>query len=377
MIAPRGYFGQKTRGKTKMEILRDWVKRILPNAQTISLIALLIIGFVGVVTLSDMMMPVFAAAVLAYLLDGLVALAERLRAPRFPTVLVVYSAFLAGVLYVFLALLPLLYQQTVQLIQQLPSMINQGQELVMRLPERYPNFITQEQLQEIIAALRRDLVAYGQTLLSYSYSKLLGVVTMGVYLILVPLLIFFFLKDKDAILGWFGQYLPRDRHLSARVWRDVDRQIGNYIRGKIIEILIFLLASYLTFTPMGLNYALLLAVLMGLSVVIPYIGAMLVTVPVVLVALFQWGLSDQFTWLMIAYAILHTVDGAVLVPLLFSEVVNLHPVAIIAAVLFFGGLWGFWGVFFAIPLATLVRAVLAVWPRLGKEEENGEALLRG
>lgn len=353
-----------------MDMLRDWVKRILPNAQTISLIVLLVVGFVGVVTLSDMMMPVFAAAVLAYLLDGLVDLAVRWRVPRFPAVLVVYCAFLAVVLYVFLALLPLLYQQTVELIQQLPSMINQGQELVMRLPERYPKFITQEQLQEIIAAVRRDLVAYGQTLLSYSYSKLLGVVTMSVYLILVPLLIFFFLKDKDTILGWFAQYLPRDRHLSARVWQDVDRQIGNYIRGKIFEILIFLLASYLTFTLTGLNYALLLAVLMGLSVVIPYIGAMLVTVPVMLVALFQWGLSDQFTWLMVAYAILHTVDGAVLVPLLFSEVVNLHPVAIIVAVLFFGGLWGFWGVFFAIPLATLVRAVLAVWPRLGQEESG-------
>ena len=351
-----------------MDILRDWVKRILPNAQTISLIVLLVVGFVGVVTLSDMMMPVFAAVVLAYLLDGLVELAERWRVPRLPAVLVVYCAFLAGVLYVFLGLLPLLYQQTVELIQQLPSMINQGQDLVMRLPERYPKFITQEQMQEIIAAVRRDLVAYGQTLLSYSYSKLLGVVTMSVYLILVPLLIFFFLKDRDAILGWFGQYLPRDRHLSTRVWQDVDRQIGNYIRGKIIEILIFLLASYLTFTLTGLNYALLLAVLMGLSVVIPYIGAMLVTVPVMLVALFQWGLSDPFTWLMVAYAILHTVDGAVLVPLLFSEVVNLHPVAIIVAVLFFGGLWGFWGVFFAIPLATLVRAVLAVWPRLGQEE---------
>jgi putative permease len=56
-------------------------------------------------------------------------------------------------------------------------------------------------------------------------------------------------------------------------------------------------------------------------------------------------------------------DGNVLVPLMFSEAVNLHPVAIIVAILVFGGLWGFWGVFFAIPLATLVQAVLNAWPR--------------
>ena len=64
---------------------------------------------------------------------------------------------------------------------------------------------------------------------------------------------------------------------------------------------------------------------------------------------------------------IQTLDGVLLVPLLFSEVVNLHPVAIIVAVLFFGGLWGFWGVFFAIPLATLVQAVLSAWPRVGRE----------
>ena len=67
-------------------------------------------------------------------------------------------------------------------------------------------------------------------------------------------------------------------------------------------------------------------------------------------------------WLMLAYLIIQALDGNVLVPLLFSEVVNLHPVAIIFAVLVFGGLWGFWGVFFAIPLATLFKAVVTAWP---------------
>jgi putative permease len=107
----------------------------------------------------------------------------------------------------------------------------------------------------------------------------------------------------------------------------------------------------------------LLATLVGLSVIIPYIGATVVTIPVALVAYFQWGWSAQFAWLLIAYLVIQVLDGNVLVPLLFSEAVNLHPIAIIVAVLFFGGLWGFWGVFFAIPLATLVQAVIRAWPR--------------
>ena len=64
-----------------------------------------------------------------------------------------------------------------------------------------------------------------------------------------------------------------------------------------------------------------------------------------------------------AYAVIQLLDGNVLVPLLFAEVVNLHPVATIASLCVFGGLWGFWGVFFAIPLATLIQAVLAAWPQ--------------
>jgi putative permease len=83
---------------------------------------------------------------------------------------------------------------------------------------------------------------------------------------------------------------------------------------------------------------------------------------VALVALAQWGLTADFYYAILAYGIIQALDGNLLAPLLFSEVVNLHPVAIIVSILFFGGIWGFWGVFFAIPLATLIQAVLQAWP---------------
>lgn len=111
-----------------------------------------------------------------------------------------------------------------------------------------------------------------------------------------------------------------------------------------------------------MRYSLLLAVLVGFSVLIPYIGAMLVTIPVFVVALFQWGIGADFWTLIVAYLVVQGLDGNLLVPLLFSEAVNLHPLVIILAVVIFGGMWGFWGVFFAIPLATLVKAVYHAWP---------------
>jgi putative permease len=96
------------------------------------------------------------------------------------------------------------------------------------------------------------------------------------------------------------------------------------------------------------------------------------------VAYVQWGIGSEFYTALVAYGVLQLVDGNVLVPVIFSEAVNLHPVAIIAAVLVFGGIWGLAGVFFAIPLATLVKAIINAWPNTiqpGAEapEQEGDA----
>ena len=139
-------------------------------------------------------------------------------------------------------------------------------------------------------------------------------------------------------------------------------QIAKYVRGKGIEIVIVGAVSYVAFAWFDLNYTALLALLVGLSVIVPYVGATLVTVPVVLVALLQFGITTDFYWVVGLYLVIQILDGNVLVPVLFSEAVNLHPVAIIIAILVFGGLWGVWGVFFAIPLATVVNVLLVSWP---------------
>ena len=236
----------------------------------------------------------------------------------------------------------------------------------MRLPELYPKLISENKIQQMTFSVQQELLTYGQNVLSLSAASVVGIVSAMIYLFLVPMMIFFFLKDKALLIDWFLQFMPKQRHLTVRVWKEVDTQIGNYVRGKFSEIFILWFVSFATFAGIGLNYAMLLAVLMGIQVIIPYIGATLITFPVLGVAYFQWGLSgDQFMYLVIAYSIIQALDGVVLVPVLFSEAVNLHAIAIIVAILFFGGVWGFWGVFFAIPLATVVKAVLTAWPRLG------------
>jgi putative permease len=285
--------------------------------------------------------------------------------------MLVYIAFIAFLVTVLFGVIPVVSRQVTELVQQLPSMISDGLMSLTQLPERYPEVVTAEQVQQVIGSIRHEITNYGQRVLSWSLASVVGIITLLVYLILVPLLVFFFLKDRDLIVAWFMRYLPRHRRIAGDVWRDVDRQISNYVRGKFWEILIIWAVSYAAFQLLGLNYAMLLGLLVGLSVIVPYVGATVVTIPVLMVAWFQWGWVSEFAWLAAVYFTIQALDGNVLVPLLFSEVVNLHPVAIIISILVFGGLWGFWGVFFAIPLATLVKAILSAWPRQEPEAEAG------
>ena len=341
-----------------LNFVSAWYQRYFTDPQAALLVVLLVVTSLVIYFMGQMLTPLIASVVIAYLLEGPVSKLEG-RISRLTAVITVFIMFLLFMVFLLLFLLPIISRQASQFFQEVPNMINRGQELLMRLPEQYPQFISEGSIKDIILSLSGDISNVGQSVLSVSFASIPLII---IYVVLVPLMIFFFMKDKDIILEWMGRFLPSDRALVHDLWEEMDAQIGNYIRGKVYEIIIVGVAAYIVFKLFGLNYASLLAILVGLSVLIPYIGAATVTIPVALVAYFQWGLTPQFTWLIISYFVLQFLDGNVLVPILFSDAVNIHAVAIIAAILVFGGLWGFWGVFFAIPLATLVKALINVWP---------------
>ena len=340
------------------QLIREWLDRHFSDPQILMLGLLLVLGFVAIFFLGRMLIPVIASIVIAYLLDGVVTRLQALRIPRTVLVVIVFLLFLAVLLLLIVWLLPMLSRQIGQLLQQLPSMVQAGQSILLRLPERYPAVISEQQISQILEAVGTELTLLVRRLLSLSMASLRGAISLLVYLVLVPLMVFFLLKDKFKILTWLSNLLPDERGLSVEVWREVNLQIGNYIRGKIWEILIIWFASFVTFKALGLQFSMLISLFTGLSVLIPYVGVTVMFLPVTLIAYFQWGPGSQFLYALLAYTVIQLLDGNLLAPLLLSEVVNLHPVAIIVAVLIFGGLWGIWGLFFAIPLATLVHAVL-------------------
>ena len=353
-----------------LDIFHKWYTRYLFEEESIILLILLAISVLLVVTIGDILAPLLAAIVLAYLMQGLSSQLQSHGLPQWVGVSVSFLVFMGAFFGVMLGLLPLAWRQLMSLASELPTMLDRGRQLLSVLPDRYPEIFTDQQVNELAGMAQAEAAKLGQFLVAQSLSGISGAFVLMVYMILIPILVFFFLRDRQQILDWLGGFLPDNRPLLRRIWGEMNLQFANYARGKVIEIIIVGSVSYVAFTWMGLSYAALLALLVGLSVIIPYVGAVLVTFPVVLVGFVQWGFSSEFYTLCIVYLVIQGLDGNVLVPLLFSEAVNLHPVAIILAILFFGGIWGMWGVFFAIPLATLIKAIIYAWPSREDEPEE-------
>ena len=345
-----------------ISILQQWYHRHFTDPQTVIFAFILIIGALLVFLLNTHLMLILIAILLAYLNEGVVVWIRKAKLGRTMAASIVTVFMLTTIVIIFFVLLPLLSKQISDLFREMPDMLAKGHQMLSRLPEQYPGYVSAEQIEELLTLVRTELSTMGQRAVSLSLASVVGVITFLVYMILLPLMVFFFLKDKDMILEWAANFLPQERRLLHKVWEELDIKVASYIRGKVIEILIIWSASYVAFTIMGLNYAMLLSFCVGLSVIIPYVGATVITIPVALIAFFQWGISSEFAWLLGIYGVIQFLDGNLLVPLLFSEVVNLHPIAIIIAVVFFGSVWGIWGVFFAIPLATLIQAIIKAWP---------------
>ena len=356
-----------------VDVLGGWVNRYFSRPDAIFLIAALLVVSLVLYTLAGALAPVLTGLVLAFLLQGLVGRLERLGSPRLLAIAVAMIVLIGTVSTAVLLVVPLLWQQAADLLALAPTLIGMLRDGLSSLSEAFPEFITEEQIRGVVNESSKELGNLSASLLESAFSQVFSLFGLLIYLVLVPISVFFLLKDKELLMTHMTSLLPKDRPLLDAVGSEMNAQLGNYVRGKVIEILVVGTVTFVTFLFFGLNYAALLGVLVGISVLIPFIGAAIVTLPVFMIAVLQFGWSLDLAWVMLAYAVIQFLDGNVLVPLLFSEAVDLHPITIIVAILAFGGLWGLWGVFFAIPLATLIKAIYVAWPRAPLDGEASDA----
>lgn len=244
------------------------------------------------------------------------------------------------------------------------------EKLKEKLPATYHNLLSEDNIKEVAKYIKSQIKDWISPILTTQLAPfILDTVTILVYLIIVPIFSFYMLKDKDKLLKLSGHYLSSHK-LVSNFWGEMNRQISQYLNGKCIHIVLISIINGIAFALFGLNYALLLGIGVGLSVLIPYVGSLIITVPVIIIGLMQFGFSSFLAWLLVVYIIIQLIDSYVITPMLFSETLNLDAFSILVAIVVFGGIWGIWGVILAIPLATFVKTIIQLWPTVDKPKEN-------
>ena len=338
------------------------LKNIFSNEETIIFSLAIILFFLVISFFGSILTPFMISIVVAYLLVGMQKKIQSYDVSANVALIITFSVFIITGAALLIWLVPLLYIQLQAFILDVPNLINNFLDFISGLPAKFPDLVSSEQISIFFQAVSEEASAIAQNIVKSSISGIQSAITFLLYIILFPILVYFFLFDRKNIIEGFIKIIPGKREMLTNIWAEMDIQLSNYVRGKTIEIFIVGIAAAIIFASLGLKYSALLSVLVGLSVIIPYVGAFLVTIPIVVVGLLQFGLGTEFYLLIGLYLLLQALDGNLLVPIIFSETVKLHPVVIILAVFIFGSMFGFWGVFFSIPIATFIKAVWNAWP---------------
>lgn len=320
---------------------------------------LLVLYFFG-----GLLTPFIISLIFAYLLIGLTKNLIKYGLTELVSLIISYVIFLLSSIGFLIWLIPLIFQQTQAFFIEVPIWLNNFRSFIENLVQSNQELVSSDQISSFFTEFIGRLSSISQGVLDASISGIQDTLVFSIYLIMIPVLVFFFLFDKERIVKGFLMLLPKKRAMLSEVWIEMDDQLSNYVWGKGVEILIVGFAAAVIFGIMGLNYTALLSIIVGVSVLIPYVGAFLATIPVVIVAFLQFGIGFDLYMIVGLYLLLQALDGYLLVPILFSDAVKLHPVVIMLAVFVFGGIFGFWGAFFSIPLATFIKAVWNSWPSI-------------
>lgn len=345
-----------------LEQLNRVLKRVFTNEETIVFSIAILLFFIVISFFGSVLTPFIISIIVAYLLVGLQKKIQSFNVNQNIALVITFSIFIITGAALLVWLVPLLYIQLQDFVLDVPNLFNNFLDFISGLPTKFPDLVSSDQIAIFFQAVSEEISVIAQNIVKSSISGIQSTITILLYIILFPILVFFFLFDRKNIIEGFLKIIPGKRQMLTDIWKEMDIQLSNYVRGKTIEIFIVGLAAAIIFSSLGLKYSALLSVLVGFSVIIPYVGAFLVTIPIVIIGLLQFGLDTQFYILISLYLLLQALDGNLLVPLIFSETVKLHPVVIILAVFVFGSMFGFWGVFFSIPIATFIKAVWNAWP---------------
>ncbi len=180
-----------------LDVIGNWLNEHFSNEEAIYLVLLIVVIAVVLASLGGVLAPVLTGLVIAFLLQGLVKNLEKLKVPRTGAVYLTFLLFVSVVFATAFVLFPLIWQQLTELLRQLPNLVPQLREGLADLPQRFPDLISQDQISSLLDQGARELGNFSATVVETAFAQVFSIVGLLIYLVLVPITVFFFLKDKD------------------------------------------------------------------------------------------------------------------------------------------------------------------------------------
>ncbi|MBF9047681.1 AI-2E family transporter [Rhodobacterales bacterium LSUCC0031] len=323
--------------------------------------------------LGDVILPFIMGGAIAYFLDPVADRLEKMGLGRVLATVVIFVFLLGLVILALLVIIPLLVQQTNDLIQSTPDLFHQ---LRAWLTERFPGMMDDgSPLRQSLVAVGETIQSRGGALLQQVLSSAAGVVNLLVFLVVVPVVAFYMLLDWDRLVAQIDALLPRDHADTIRdLAGQIDRTLASFIRGQGTVCLILGTFYAVALMVVGLQFGMVVGLIAGLLTFIPYVGALVGGALSVGLALFQfWGEWWSILAVAAIFQIGQMVEGNILTPKLVGNSVGLHPVWLIFALSAFGTLFGFVGLLVAVPIA----AAIGVLVRFALEQYRAGLLYRG
>ncbi len=355
-----------------------WIKWRLPGLIAVGILIVALILYIA----RGALFPFIISIVLAELLYPIVEFTERWLPGRrrFPgvarviSILLIYIGFMAIIGVILYLTLSSLISEGRQFIEAAPQLYEQARvsaerwyaEFSDRVP---PEFTTQ--IQELLESGSGALVNAAKAVAVKTISGIASTISFVVGLIVVPILLFYLLKDKDELLD--GVYSPLsvgvERH-TRNVLGIIHRVIGSYVRAQLISVSVVGIMVFVGLTLLGVEFALILGILAAMFAIIPIVGAIIGAVPGVLIALAND--PDKVIWVVLVYVIAQLIESNIITPRLQANAVRVHPVMVMAILVIATDIAGIWGMIAGVPLTAAVRDVFVYFQRQWSRKRDQE-----
>lgn len=313
--------------------------------------------------ISDSLAPFIIAFIFAYLIHPVIeSNCNRFNISREVVTFFVFSTFISALITVVILIVPLIYKQLSLLISNIPKyqrIFKQEAAVFLEKVDKFDHNLAAN-LSDFINKAISNLFAIFSSIMQHLWEYTLATINFFALVALVPIILYYFLRDWPIMVKTIESMMPRREKSEIRkILKEISILLSAYIRGQLNICLILSIYYFIGLTIIGLDLALLLSLVAGFLIIIPFIGVFISFVLTMINCYFTFGYGVELLYVLLLFIFGHTVEGYILAPKIIGNKIGLHPVWIIFAVLASGSLFGFIGVFFAIPIAGIAKVLIS------------------